>query len=162
MKLITLSGIKGLGKFAQVDDEDFERINQFKWYVELRGKVFYARTQIGNSKIYMHRFVCNASINLFIDHKNRNGLDNQKLNLRESNKSQNAANSVKGKFAKSKYKGVFKNKWGWVAQVSKNYKTIHLGSFKTEEAAAIEYNRRVGEFHGEFAILNNVITIKTI
>lgn len=61
MKEIMLSQ----GKVALVDDEDFERVNAFKWYAskESRGTKFYAirkvRFQVGGKqfKIRMHRFI---------------------------------------------------------------------------------------------------------
>ena len=55
---------------------------------------------------------------------------------------------------RSKYKGVWKRKASWRANIKHNYKTIHLGSFKTEEEAARAYNAKATKLYGEFAKLN--------
>ncbi|MCB1158234.1 MAG: hypothetical protein H7A25_03430 [Leptospiraceae bacterium] len=88
MKKIRLSR----GKYAYVDDEDFERINQFNWYINENAektKVYAMRSKlkeesdkyIGN-KIYMHRYILNITDkSIVVRHKNGNTLDNRKKNL---------------------------------------------------------------------------------
>lgn len=85
MKLIPLTQ----GKFALVDDDDFEYLNQFKWLAHLFGKNYYADS---GSKGLMHRFIMKAEKADIIDHKDRNSLNNQKTNLRKCTRSQNNAN----------------------------------------------------------------------
>lgn len=91
---------------------------------------------------------------------NRNKLDNRKGNLRFCRQVNNASN----KTSKNGYKGVHFQKKNisfstgkvWVAQITSNYKTRHLGTFKTPEAAAIAYNKAAIELHGDYAVLNQV------
>lgn len=174
MKLIELTQ----GKFAMVDDEDFEKLSDFKWHAHTRkgrDHTFYARRN-GNYRpgnrtdaIYMHRVVMNVSENEMIDHIDRNGLNNQKSNLRITTQSNNKKNS-KG-FGVSKYKGVYlqklqrkyKKKNGeisvyyserWVAQILIDKKYTCIGAFKTEEDAAKAYDEKAKIYHGEFANLN--------
>jgi len=80
MKLIPLTQ----GKFAQVDDEDFEYLNQWKWFALKDAQTFYAARGIylkGN--ILMHRQLLGlTNSEVKGEHKDRNGLNNQKENLR--------------------------------------------------------------------------------
>ncbi len=82
MKLIPLTQ----GKFAQVDDEDYDYLNQWKWYTTKNHKTFYAARHIrinGKQKlIYMHRVIMNIIKGYKTDHIDHNGLNNQKYNLR--------------------------------------------------------------------------------
>lgn len=81
-KKIFLSGAKGKGLFALVDDEDYERVSRHKWYL-CQG---YAKMAHGPS---MHRFIMNPSHEMTIDHLNFNRLDNRKANLRECTLTEN-------------------------------------------------------------------------
>lgn len=173
MKEIKLSR----GLFAQVDDDDFEYLNQFKWYAQKCGNGrFYAARHLkkedGAKVVLMHRVIMGLrhGDKRCIDHINLNELCNTKSNLRICNKSENGANSKKIQNKTSIYKGVFiyKNtrfnktenkittKEYWCAGLKINYKRIHLGYFKTELEAAMAYNKRATELFGEFANLNQI------
>lgn len=147
------------GQFALVDDEDFEYLNQFYWQAVKHGNTYYARRVDKTTKgkrIYMHREITNCPKIMVIDHANRNGIDNQKANLRVCTQSQNMANKLPLKGSRSKYMGVCYHKGSkkWVAQMDSKGKHIYIGLFKTEENAAIAYNIYAERLHGEFARLN--------
>ena len=74
-----------------------------------------------------------------LDHINRNPLDNFISNLREVTTSENMHNCNLHKNNKSGHCGVYWNERikRWNAQLKKNYKTIHIGSYKTFEDAVI-------------------------
>ena len=97
------------GKFALVDDEDFEWLNQWKWYANHLGYTWYVVRSVRYDNevkaILMHRSILNAKIGEEIDHINHNGLDNRKKNLRICTRSQNNMNrnKLRGTY---KYKGV--------------------------------------------------------
>lgn len=149
MKEIKLSQ----GKITLVDDEDFDRVNQFKWYAEKKPNSFYARRKDKERKsVYMHRFILNTKNE--VDHKNHDGLDNRKTNLRKCSKSENQRNKSPKKNGSSKYLGVHfvKNRNKWRAGIG--FPNKFLGEYKTEEEAAIAYNNAARKLHGEFANLN--------
>lgn len=58
----------------------------------------------------------------------------------------------------SKYLGVSwdSNKKKWFSSICKNYKIIPLGRFDSEKDAALAYNKKAIELHGEFANLNKI------
>lgn len=150
------------GYFALVDDEDFERVNAIKWQVMLPkgGKHRYATTVLYTPlkrRVFMHRFVMNCNDpKIMIDHKDHDGINNQKQNLREATRSQNSANHRPQKGKTSTYLGVCKYKNKWRAGLKINGKAIHLGDYEYEDRAAIAYNIGAIKYHGEFANLNIV------
>jgi hypothetical protein len=90
-----------------------------------------------------------------IDHKNGNGLDNRKANLREATRSQQTANARKTSRPKSSiYKGVCRFRGAWVARIQPDGKCIHLGTFHDEKEAALAYDNAAREMFGEFANTN--------
>lgn len=144
-----------------VDDEDFDKLNLYTWYLCPAG---YARASINKKRVYLHRHLLNRKLKkgLVTDHKNRNTLDNRKSNLRVCSFKQNIANCKKIIGKSSKYKGVRYDKSGkrrkrWMASCETNGKSFTLGRFKTEEEAALCYNIKAKEIWGKFANLN-VIT----
>src|SRR5678815_886055 len=140
MKIIPLTQ----GKFALVDDDDFERLNAFKWHADVYKNSIYVGTNINGKKIRMHRFILGLNDSkVFCDHIDHNWLNNQKSNLRIVNNSQNLCNSRSRKNSISKYLGVcwhHVNK-KWIAQITQDYKTKYIGSFDNEIQAAIAYNK---------------------
>ena len=155
-----------LGKFAIVDDEDYEKVNRWKWSAKKIGHTYYAvrgfRKEGKQIQIYMHRFIMGAASNQEVDHRNRFGLRNEKGNLRICTRSQNNQNRKKiitnNYGGTSKYKGVDwdKRRSKWRAQIRHNYKTFFLGRFDDEIEAARKYDEKALDIFGEFARLNNV------
>jgi len=147
------------GKVALVDDEDFEYLNQFKWYAHKGKHTFYARRvekiEGKQSRFYMHRVLLGLDVGELCDHEDSNGLNNQKSNIRKSTYSQNNTNKrVKANKKLSNFYGVYKAKNRYKAAIGINKKTIHLGSFINEKDAALAYNSKALEVYGSFAKLN--------
>ena len=149
------------GRVARVDDEDFDWLNQWKWCLSklYNGKKQYAtRGKCGGSKtktLLMHRLIINAKKDEHVDHRNGDGLDNRRSNLRICTMSQNQANRGPTKANTSGFKGVSPDRRGrWRARVKVNGKQKALGSFATPEEAAIAYDREARAVFGEFARLN--------
>lgn len=141
------------GGVALIDDEDFERVNQFKWHLSDKG---YAVANHKGSKIRMHRLVMGAIGDQVVDHREHNKLDNQKANLRITDRSGNACNRQPRQRGDLKYKGVYKNAGRYEARIKINQKPHYLGRFDTPEEAAIAYNTAASQLHGEMACLNVV------
>jgi len=154
-------------KVTLVDDEDYEYLNHWKWYAYKykKGTTYYAgrntSRKLGSQKrIPMHNQLLGYQDNNIIDHKDGNGLNNQKTNIRFCTFSQNSRNK-KG-FSSSNYKGVYKklNRPNRIkcyeASIYFNNKSHYLGSFKTPQEAAIAYNKAAILNFGEFARLNNI------
>ena len=93
------------GKYTIIDDEDYSLIAEYRWHFD-KG---YAKAHKKDNKrrwILMHRLIMNPPNDKFIDHINRNKLDNRKRNLRLCNPSQNGSNMKIPKSNKSGFKGV--------------------------------------------------------
>jgi hypothetical protein len=147
------------GKVALVDDSDFERLSKYKWFATQNRKNgnWYARTTImtkdtkcGHTSIGMHRMILGDEFKV-IDHKDGNGLNNQRLNLRGCSYAQNQMNKCIARTNKTGYKGVFFNGKKYVAKVGVNRRSIHLGTFSTAIEGAKAYNQYVNTHFGEFA-----------
>ncbi len=167
MKKIELSQ----GKFTTVDDGDYEWLNQWKWHYQSNRRKYckeedseietgYAvrnqRIKGGRQiTIFMHKLILDTPKGMDSDHKNGDGLDNRRSNLRICTRSQNNMNQIKTK-GSSRFKGVSwnKQKERWSSQIQKNGKSSYLGIFDDEEEAALTYNNAAQEMFGEFARLN--------
>ena len=104
-----------------VDDEDFERLPQFKWTIGAGNGVHQTVNGRGFSKrIALANEILRKARSIMIDHKDRNPLNNQKSNLRECTRSQNTMNSRKRRNSSSKYKGVSWHKASkkWYSRIS--------------------------------------------
>lgn len=143
------------GKVALVDDEDFEELNKYKWYVSTKGYAV-RNSREGNKRIivYMHIVVFG---DFGADHKDRNKLNNQKDNLRPATRSQNMSNRIFMNNATG-YRGVYNRDNGqprcFYAMCRKDKKAHFSKYFHTAPEAAAAYNELSLKLHGEFAVLN--------
>jgi len=143
------------GKEIKIDDEDFDYLSKRKWYYTVGA----ARMWINKNDSYtgptlMHRVImnCNERI-IFVDHINGDRLDNRKSNLRICSRIENNRNGKIRKNNTCGYKGVSPVKSGkkFVAQISVNYKKIHLGHFNTAIEAHKAYTDAAIKYHREYA-----------
>lgn len=149
------------GRFALVDDCDYETLNKYNWSVSngyaTRAKSKKKGEEGGTYVIFMHRAILGLGdkreYKTEVDHINRNKLDNRRSNLRVCTHKQNSVNQRKGN--RFGYKGIVKfafNKYH--AMIWDGKKNIHLGSFSTKEEAARAYDAAAKRLHGEYAFLN--------
>ena len=79
---------------AQVDNEDYERVAYRLWYPHVMDHTTYAYRQIhvhgGRTTQYLHTLITGYRQT---DHRDGNGLNNQRANLREATQSQNLMNT---------------------------------------------------------------------
>jgi hypothetical protein len=155
MKNIALNGVRGKGLFAFVDDEDYELVSKYSWYLTPQGYVCSKPHRIGI--VSMARLVTNAPSNKQIDHWKGNKLDNQKGHLRECTPRQNSVNVGLTVRNTSGYKGVSRTKYGgWLVTMTVKGKKLYIGTFGDARAAALAYNAAALALHGEFAWINPV------
>jgi hypothetical protein len=147
---------------ALVDDEDFERVNQFSWFVCIRNNTFYAgryiRTENKLIQQHLHWEIMGAK---GIDHIDGNGLNCQKYNMRECTHHQNMMNRRLNINSTTKFKGVCRVKDGYRCHISINGKQHIIGTYQTKVQAAFMYNVHAKIRYGEFSNLN-IITINDI
>jgi hypothetical protein len=148
------------GLAALVDDEDYARVvAATSWHAYRCGKTFYAKRKVRlvadgpRVNQHLHTFLTGWPL---VDHINRNGLDNRRVNLREATKQQNGANRGLQSNNTSGFKGVTWNKEcrSWQAKIAVSGVTRYLGLFSTPEKAARAYDTAAKDSYGEFAWLN--------
>lgn len=149
-----------------IDDEDYERVSMYKWYliryfIETHKLVYFSRCFYDeNRKRYtmsLHRYIMRLSYhdNLVCDHINGNTLDNRKCNLRICSSLENSRNRKLQINNKTGYKGVYISKASgrYIARIRVNNKGIFLGEHDTPEEAYAAYCEASKKYHGEFGRL---------
>lgn len=152
MKTVELSGGKA---HAIVDDEDYETVKQFRWFISSQrksrhGVTYYAQVHIGATHatrkcVGMHRMIMGLKTGdrRQVDHVNHNGLDNRKENLRVVTVAENAQNSKKGRGRETlytSYRGVswHKPSGTWFARIGDGGTGgSFLGAYRCDLAAAL-------------------------
>lgn len=149
------------GKFAIVDDKNFEWLNKFKWHAIRGTNTYYAirHNNVGGKRnnIFMHQLIVgNNTLKLLTDHWDGNGLNNQESNLRSCTSTENNRNQRNRIGYTSIYKGVSWSKQnnGWLASINVKGKAVHRKFFKNEIDAAIQYDIWAKELFREFAKTN--------
>lgn len=139
------------GQRAIIDPEDYGALSAFKWYAVPQGgrsQKFYARRSVGDGQLLMHRVLLDAPAGMVVDHRNGNGLDNRRENLRLCTQAQNAQNRTD--HIRPTWYGVRPVRAGWVAE----FKGARLGLFSTPSEAGAAYDDAARKAYGEFARLN--------
>lgn len=151
------------GQFALVNEEDFMSVSQYKWHAwknKKRDKTWYASRVVyiaGKQKaIKLHNFLMTPPKGLFVDHINRNGLDNRRSNLRIVSHADNVHNQGLFKNNTSGFKGVYKKGVKWVAQIRNKDKYYYLGIFVNKKEAALAFNEKAKMLFGACAFLNKI------
>lgn len=150
------------GETVLIDAADLALVEGYTWWLDRRNKrITYVRATCGTrptqKRISMHRLIMGALPGQEVDHRNHNGLDNRRVNLRWATTSQNHGNQRKRlTLSSSVYKGVSRHTNGrcWQSFIKADGRKIYLGTFHDEWGAAEAYNAAALERWGEFAHLN--------
>jgi hypothetical protein len=146
------------GLHAIVDAEDYEWLNQYKWYAGAAPghRTFYARTtRSGGRVLLMHRMIMHPPKGKVVDHINGNGLDNRRCNLRICSQGENAQNRRRHWGRSSRFLGVSRHRDGrWQAKIRHKGHQYYLGLYDDEVEAAKVRDRKARELLGETAYLN--------
>lgn len=148
MKYIPLS----MGKFAKVDDEEYQRLIQYRWHYN-NG---YAKTWHKGKRVRMHRLIMNAPAGVNVDHRDHDKLNNQKFNLRLCTLIENNRNGVLRKDNTSGYKGVSidPSTGYWRPSVYLNGKALYFGQYSDKRHAALAHDLWATDLYGEFVSTN--------
>ncbi len=148
------------GSTSEIDDSD-SWVAKFRWNERRspKEKTTYAVATVDGKRVSLHRLIMGLTDpKIQVDHRDRNGLNNKRSNLRIATKSQNMANRGPDKNNTSGFKGVHSHtKKGysfWRAEITVNRKRIALGQRVDKEKAARLYDEAAVKYFGEFAVTN--------
>lgn len=143
------------GWWALVDAVDFDRVNAFNWHCAVGTR--YAASHGPGRLTYLHAFIVGRS-HKEIDHRDHDGLNNQRHNLRLVTRTQQMQNTRPHVDGTSHFKGVSYDRARslWAAEIMVNKVKIHLGRFDDEVTAACAYNVAAKQHFGEFAYINRM------
>lgn len=143
------------GLEAVIDAADVHLVDGCNWYADKHSKVVYAATHIKLSDgrqttLKLHRALMPSAT--LVDHRDEDGLNNRRENLRDASNSENLCNRGRQRNNTSGYKGVTLDRRSgrWQAKIMKNYKTKHLGMFATAAEAHKAYCHALALTHGKF------------
>ena len=148
------------GHYALVDDQDYALVSRYNWCAATK-KNYTAYAVRSTRKAIegvrktqqMHRLIMGVTDpTVKIDHKDGNGLNNRRENLRKATSAQNQFNRRVPTTNTSGCVGVVwhKRRKRWRAQISGNRQYMFLGDFKSKSQAARARALAVSKYHGEF------------
>lgn len=143
MKKITLRK----GRYAIVDDQDYDRVSKHHWCFTGAPNGSQCRTKIDGKFVALHRFIALAPARRPMRFKNKNPLDCRRRNLL---------------LPRGRYRGVRRSRYhgqhpweaayvGWSEGRPVNH---YIGSAATEEEAARLYDKFMVTLKGDKALLN--------
>lgn len=146
----------GRGKFALVDDTDYQTVTQYRWHydknnyaqrtVRIEGKIRVTR---------MHVLLLQPQAGFETDHVNGDGLDNRRMNLRIVSRQENIRTCAARRGSASGYRGVrFSARDGWMARISDGASCVSRCGFASAEEAARAYDALARKLHGQHARMN--------
>lgn len=142
------------GMEAIIDADDVGLVSGFNWTVMRVGRTAYAKrndTRGGTQKtVLLHRVIIGAAKTDCVDHRNGNGLDCRRENLRLASKPQNNRNTRMHRDNRIGFKGVCKHFSRYSASIQVNGQKQYLGMFATAEDAHAAYCAASAIYHGEF------------
>lgn len=147
------------GRISLIDEADWELVRGYRWYAVKDRNVWYAQANTSRKEgprrtVRMHRLLLGLTDGkIKIDHRDGDGLNNQRANLRSCKHAQNLRNTGAHANNTSGFKGVSWDKQSgrWKAQIRGDLKKKHIGYFFTPEEAFAAYCSAAAELHGEFA-----------
>jgi hypothetical protein len=143
------------GKTARIDARDAERVLARRWVAQKGGNTWYAMSSDGYGKVVpLHRFITAPPPDKEVDHRDGDGLNNVRANLRVCSHAENLRNSRAQEGTTSRFKGVSRQRDKWRAEIEQDGERLYLGQFETEEAAARQYDRAARIFFGGYARTN--------
>ena len=141
------------GKAAYIDAVDLPVVAEHTWWAEHRDRTWYARTHIGRRNVYMHSLLMPYSPQ--VDHRDSDGLNNRRYNLRAATNTQNRRNGRAHRRNRLGLKGVWQLPSGtYAVSIMADHQRYNLGYFATAEEAALAYDAAARELHGDFARCN--------
>lgn len=137
---------------------DSDVLNEYEiWFCRIDDESGYKRVRVwqsGNRAKMLSRLIMKAPPDIEVDHRDRDGTNCVRSNLRFATSQQNAANRARKIKSKTGYRGVYVHGSLFQASVRVNHKLQSLGSFVTAEEAARVYDKAAKIAFGEFAVLN--------
>lgn len=152
------------GLVSIVDEEDYLAFSAFKWTANRAGIYIYAvrnssRTVKPRRLLLLHREILGIKDRkIKVDHKDGDGLNNRRNNLRKATNTENAQNQFYKKDTLSGYKGVdwCYDKSKWRARIQIKGEQVLIGRYACKHTAALAYNEKATALFGQFANLNIV------
>lgn len=146
------------GYEAVIDADDVPLVSGWNWHARIDKNTVYAsrnrETDADGRRgaISMHRQISCSPDGMEVDHRDGDGLNNRRMNLRVATKSQNQSNRKTSILSQTGLKGVtpYKRDGTWHARISLNGRRISLGYYKTPEDAHSAYCNASAKLHGEF------------
>lgn len=144
------------GGVATIDEADLPIVSGYVWRGARNKRTLYAYTPTRNGPLAMHRLILDAPADANVDHKDHDGLNNRRSNIRLATDHQSAWNTRKQLRSTSPYKGVHyqRSRKRWRSAIRIDGRLVRIGDFLTAEEAARAYDAKARETRGEFAYLN--------